>query len=128
MFAWRPIAPKRNLWWPAMTIRAMRWLYLGNCSGGVSLRFAGGVSGLVDGRHAATHVALYRRARHRSVRAKHAAIAREGLEPFAAPFAVIEELAGIGRHRLDSLMAAFRASQGGLKLHIGHREQGSSVT
>jgi hypothetical protein len=77
---------------------------------------------LVDGRHAATHVALYRRARHRSVRAKHAAIAREGLEPFAAPFAVIEELAGIGRHRLDSLMAAFRASQGGLKLHIGHRE------
>ena len=123
-----PIAPKRNLWWPAMTIRAMRWLHLGNCSGGVSLRLAGGVSGLVDGRHAATHVALYRRARHRSVRAKHAAIAREGLEPFAAPFAVIEELAGIGRHRLDSLMAAFRASQGGLKLHIGHREQGSSVT
>ena len=81
---------------------------------------AGGVSGLVDGRHAATHVALYRRARHRSVRAKHAAIAREGLEPFAAPFAVIEELAGIGRHRLDSLMAAFRASQVRLKLHIGH--------
>jgi hypothetical protein len=78
--------------------------------------------GLVDGRQAATHVALYRRARHRSVRAKHAAIAREGLEPFAAPFAVIEELAGIGRHRLDSLMGAFRASQGGLKLHIGHRE------
>ena len=75
--------------------------------------------GLVNGRHAATHVGLYRRARHRSVRAKHAAIAREGLEPFAAPFAVIEELAGIGRHRLDGLMAAFRASQDGLKLHIG---------
>jgi hypothetical protein len=36
-----------------------------------------------------------------------------------APFAVIEELAGIGRHRLDGLMAAFRASQDGLKLHIG---------
>src|SRR6266851_7945476 len=75
--------------------------------------------GLVDGRHAATHVALYRRARHRSVRAKHAAIAREGLEPLAAPFAVIEELAGISRHHLDSLMGAFGASQGGLKLHIG---------
>ncbi len=28
-----------------MTIRAMRWLYLGNRSRGVSLRFAGGVSG-----------------------------------------------------------------------------------
>jgi len=47
---------------------------------------------------------------HRSVRAKHAAIAREGLEPFAAPFAVVEELAGIGRHRLDGLMAALRTS------------------
>jgi hypothetical protein len=78
--------------------------------------------GLVNGWHATAHVALDRRARHRSVRAKHAAIAREGLEPFAAPFAVIEELAGIGRHRLDSLMAAFRASQVRLKLHIGHRE------
>jgi hypothetical protein len=59
------------------------------------------------------------RARHRSVRAKHAAIAGKGLEPFAAPFAVIEELACISRHRLDGLMAAFRASQDGLKLHIG---------
>jgi len=91
------------------------------CFLSVSLRFAGGVGGLVNGWHTA-HVALYRRARHRPVRAKHAAIAREGLEPFAAPFAVIEELAGIGRHRLDSLMAAFRASQVRLKLHIGHRE------
>ena len=75
--------------------------------------------GLVNGRHAATHVGLYRRARHRSVRAEHAAIAGKGLEPFAAPFAVVEELAGIGRHRLDGLMAAFRASQDGLKLHFG---------
>jgi hypothetical protein len=50
----------------------------------------------VNRRHAATHVGLYRRARHRSVRAKHAAIAGKGLEPFATPFAVIEELAGIG--------------------------------
>ena len=75
--------------------------------------------GLVHGRHAATHVCLYRRAGHRSVRAKHIAIAREGLEPFAAPFAVVEELACISRHRLDGLTAAFRASQDGLKLHIG---------
>jgi hypothetical protein len=57
----------------------------------------------VNGRHAATHVGLYRRARHRSVRAKHAAIAGKGLEPFAAPFAIIEELTGIGRHRLDQM-------------------------
>src|SRR5882757_8161443 len=68
-------------------------------------------------RHAATHVALYGRARHRAVRAEYAAIAREGLEPFVAALAVIEELAGIGRHRLDSLIAAFGASECGLKLH-----------
>jgi len=71
------------------------------------------------GRHAAAHVGLCRRAGHRSVRAKHAAIAGKGFEPFAAPFAVVEELACISRHRLDGLMAAFRASQDGLKLHIG---------
>jgi hypothetical protein len=75
--------------------------------------------GLVNRQHAAPHVGLYRRARHRSVRAKHAAIAGKGFEPFAAPFAVVEELAGISRHRLDGLMPAFRASQGRLKLHIG---------
>jgi hypothetical protein len=74
---------------------------------------------LVNRRQAAAHVALYRRTGHRSVRAKHAAIARKGLEPFAASFAVIEKLAGIRGHRLDGLVAAFRASQGGLKLHIG---------
>jgi hypothetical protein len=69
--------------------------------------------------HAATQVALYRGARHRAVGAEHAAIAREGLEPFATALAVIEELAGIGRHRLDSLIAAFGASECGLKLHTG---------
>ena len=68
---------------------------------------------------AATQVALCRRARHGTVRAEHAAIAREGLEPFATALAGIEELAGIGRHRLDSLIAAFGASECGLKLHIG---------
>src|SRR5712692_11358857 len=67
--------------------------------------------------HAATQVALYGRTRHRAVRAEHAAIARAGLEPFATALAVIEELAGIGRHRLDSLIAAFGASECGLKLH-----------
>jgi hypothetical protein len=73
----------------------------------------------VNRRHAATHVGLYRRTRHRSVGAKHATVARKGVEPFATPFAVVEELASISRHRLDGLMAAFRASQVGLKLHFG---------
>jgi hypothetical protein len=53
---------------------------------------------------ATTQVALYRWARHRTVRAEHAAIAREGLEPFAATLAVVEELASIGRHRLGALL------------------------
>src|SRR5712692_10881369 len=75
--------------------------------------------------HAATQVALYGRTRHRAVRAEHAAIACEGLEPFATALAIIEELAGIGRHRLDDLIAAFRASQGGLKLHISSCFAGS---
>jgi hypothetical protein len=55
--------------------------------------------------------ALSRKSRTRS--------AREGLEPLATALAVIEELAGIGRHRLDNLIAAFGASERGLKLHIG---------
>jgi hypothetical protein len=84
---------------------------------GVSLGDIG--STLVNRRHAATHVGLYRRTRHRSVGAKHATVARKGFEPFAAPFAVVEELASISRHRLDGLIAAFRASQDGLKLHFG---------
>jgi hypothetical protein len=40
-----------------------------------------------------------------------------GFEPDPATLAVIEELAGIGRHGLDGLMAAFRANEGGGKLH-----------
>src|SRR6202051_4880252 len=70
-------------------------------------------------RHAAPQVGLLRLARGGAERAEHAAIASEGLEPFATALAVIEELAGIGRHRLDSLIAAFGASECGLKLHIG---------
>jgi hypothetical protein len=70
-------------------------------------------------RSAAAVIALDRRTRDRAVGTEHAAIAREGLEPFTTALAVIEELAGIGRHRLDSLIAAFGASQCGLKLHIG---------
>src|SRR6202051_3738819 len=72
-------------------------------------------------RHAAPQVGLLRLARGGAERAEHAAIAREGLEPFATALAVIEELAGIGRHRLDSLKGAFGTSECGLKLHIRSR-------
>jgi hypothetical protein len=65
-------------------------------SRGISLRFSTGDTGstLVNRRHAATHVALYRRARHRSVRAKHATIAREGLEPFAPERVLLRKFVG----------------------------------
>jgi ribulose kinase len=48
---------------------------------------------------------------NRTIRAEHAAIAGERLQSFAAAFAVIEELAGVGGHGFIRLMAAFRASQ-----------------
>jgi hypothetical protein len=60
---------------------------------------------------------LHRRARYRAVGAEHAAVALERLQPHPAAFAVVEELAGIGRHRLDRLMAAFRACELRLQVH-----------
>src|ERR1700722_10504618 len=59
---------------------------------------------------------LYRRARHGAIRAKHATIARLRFQPFAAAFAIIEELAGVRRHDLDRLMRAMRTSQGRFQL------------
>jgi hypothetical protein len=59
----------------------------------------------------ASLILLYRRTRNRTVGAKHAAIAREGLQSLAAALAIIEELAGIGGHDLNRLMAASRASK-----------------
>jgi hypothetical protein len=60
---------------------------------------------------------LYRRARHRAVRAKNAAVPLRRFQSHAAILAVIEKLTGIGRHGFDGLMAAFRASNRGLELH-----------
>src|SRR5665811_2032515 len=54
-------------------------------------------------------ILLDRWTRHRSVRTEHAAIAELRLKPFATALAVIEELAGIGRHSLHRLMTAVRA-------------------
>ena len=63
-------------------------------------------------------VVLDRRTGKRTIGAEHAAIAGERLQSLSAALAVIEELAGIGRHRLDGLVAAFGASECGSKLHI----------
>ena len=64
-------------------------------------------------------VLLDRRAGHGAVRAKHAAVARQRLQPSAAALAVIEELAGVRWHRFNGLVSADRTSQCRLKLHRG---------
>ena len=58
---------------------------------------------------AARAALLHRWTRHRAIGAEHATVPRQRLEPFAAPVAVIEELAGIRGHLPGRLMAAFRA-------------------
>src|SRR4051794_5940162 len=60
---------------------------------------------------------LNRWTRHRPIRAEHAAVTIFGLEATAAPRAVIEELAGVGGHRLGGLMPASRARDGGREYH-----------
>jgi hypothetical protein len=62
---------------------------------------------------AALSIRLNRRTGHGPERAEHAAVASQGLKLFSAAFADIEELAGIGRHLLDRLKAAFRTCQKG---------------
>ncbi len=53
---------------------------------------------------------LLGRAGCRPVRAEHAAVARRGAQQYGAAFALIEELAGIGRHRFFLAMAALRTA------------------
>jgi hypothetical protein len=65
-------------------------------------------------------ILLNRRARHRAIRAEHAAIARKGFKPLAAALAVVEELAGVGRHRFGRLIAAPRAGDCGVSDHAGN--------
>ncbi|MBN8982314.1 MAG: hypothetical protein J0I29_13710, partial [Rhizobiales bacterium] len=55
---------------------------------------------------------LNRWARHRAKRTEYAAVASQWLELQTTTFANIEKLAGIRRHRLDSLMLALRADDG----------------
>jgi hypothetical protein len=66
---------------------------------------------------AASLAVLDRRTGNRTIRAEHAAIAGERLQSLAAALAVIEELAGVRRHGLDRLMAAFRAAERRFQLH-----------
>jgi hypothetical protein len=59
----------------------------------------------------ATGVGLNGRARHGAVRTEHATIAWQRFQPLAASFAVIEELARVGRHGLGCPMPTPGTSQ-----------------
>jgi hypothetical protein len=64
---------------------------------------------------------LYRRTRHIAIRAEHAAVTRERLEDSAAALAIVEKLAGIGRHCFRFPMSTMRTCDCGLKLHCRGR-------
>lgn len=63
---------------------------------------------------------LDRRARHRAVRAVHAAIAWFGFQHGVAGFAFVKPLAGVGRHDFGFAVAALRTSQGRIRDHRFH--------
>src|SRR4029453_4138046 len=60
---------------------------------------------------------LHRWARHRTVGAKNAAVARLGLETLAAALAIVEELASVSRHRFHGRMVAMGADYRGFQMH-----------
>lgn len=62
---------------------------------------------------------LDRWARHIAVRAEYAAVTRQGFEECVASFALVEPLAGIGRHGLKLDVAALGAGQRGLQNGFG---------
>lgn len=64
---------------------------------------------------------LDRRTGHVTEGAEHAAVARIRAQERAAAGALVEELAGVGRHRLRRLMAAVGACKSGLRLHPLYR-------
>lgn len=61
---------------------------------------------------------LYRWARHRAVRAKHAAVARLRPQPLATVWANIEKPARIGRHRFRGPVSALRTGDRRLQHHL----------
>src|SRR5258706_3482379 len=65
-------------------------------------------------------LSLLGRARTATVGAKHAAVARLGSQQFAAARALIEELAGIGRHSLNLGSATVWASDGREQFAVRH--------
>src|SRR5262245_58007714 len=80
------------------------------------------------GRSASLPRFLHRWARHRAVRAEHAAVSLRGLEQGAAASALMEVPAGVGRHGLGAPMPALRAGQGRLQLDRRHRDSARLAT
>ena len=75
-------------------------------------------------RSAALARLLNRRAGHVAVRTEDAAVAGQGFKHCSAMLAVVEILAGVGRHRLGRNAAALGAGEGGAQL--GHRPSSQS--
>lgn len=65
-------------------------------------------------------VRLDRRARHGTVRTKHAAVTRPWPEDGVAMLALIEPLAGVRRHRFGLRVTARRAGQRRFENHPAH--------
>lgn len=67
--------------------------------------------------------ALFRRTLHRAIGTENAAIARFRTQQCAASFAVVKELARIGRHGFQRLVFAMRTGQRAFEHELhGHRK------
>jgi len=64
---------------------------------------------------------LDRRARHRAVRAEHAAVAPLWSQPLATARAIVKVPAGVNRHGFGLCSGAMRAGDDGLKDHLSFR-------
>src|SRR6478752_9495746 len=98
-----------------------RWTQLRAVSPGLrsrSARTRRGAAGQVAG--SSVHSLLNGWAGNRAIGTEHAAIALLRPEQCAASLALVEELAGVGRHRLGRRVSAMRAGNQGLKLHSIH--------
>jgi hypothetical protein len=71
---------------------------------------------------AASTFNLDRRARHRSIRAEHAAVAGLWAQKVSAALAFIKEPAGVRRHLLDLMVTTMRAGNLGMKFGLHGRD------
>ena len=70
---------------------------------------------------AALALKLDGRARHRAIGTEHAAVPHLRAQRGAATLALVEELAGVGRHLFDLAVSAVRTGDFGVKLRLHRR-------